>query len=199
MRHVAADEEITTGAGGSDQRVVRGRLLVATPGMNDPNFDRTVLLVIEHTDEGALAIVLNRPSGLEVADPLPGWGALAAEPGVVFVGGPVAPDAALVVGRVTDPAFDRWAPVIEDLGVLDVGLDPADLGTRVADVRIFAGYAGWSPGQLEGEIDAGAWFVLDGVIDDVLSVDPVDLWADVLHRVDQATLYASHPPQPWLS
>lgn len=194
---MSEDEEAALDGG--DVRQLRGKLLVATPGMQDPNFDRTVLLVVEHTPDGALGVVLNRPSGLEVADPLPTWGDLAAEPGVVFVGGPVSPDAALVIGHVVDPAFHRWAPIVDEVGVLDVGIDPTDLGDRVDAVRIFAGYAGWSPGQLEGEIDAGAWFVTEALPHDVLAVDPVGLWADVLHRAGEASLLASHPPQPWLN
>jgi putative transcriptional regulator len=167
--------------------------------MNDPNFDRTVLLMIEHSEQGALGVVLNRPSNLDVGDPLPSWGALAAEPGVVFVGGPVSPDAALVVGRVVDPAFGRWSPVVEDVGVLDVGIDPDELQGHVDGVRIFAGYAGWSPGQLEAEITAGAWFVADAFPHDVLAIDPIGLWADVLHRAGEPELLATHPPQPWLN
>lgn len=187
------------GVGSTDVRVLRGRLLIATPGMNDPNFDRTVIIVVEHTEDGALGVVLNRPSGLEVSDPLPAWGALAAEPGVVFVGGPVSPDSALVIGRVVDPMFQRWAPIVDGVGVLDVGIDPSDLAEHVDAVRIFAGYAGWSPGQLENEVESGAWFVADALTADVLATDPVGLWAEVLHRSDESKLLAEHPPQPWLN
>jgi len=149
---------------------LRGRLLVATPLLGDPNFERTVVLLLEHTDEGAVGVVLNRPTDLDFVDPLPAWYGLAAYPPVVFAGGPVGPGSAIGLGRAPDGT----------VATVDLGLDPAD--HAVEEVRVFSGYAGWSDGQLEDEIDAGAWWVVASEPDDAMSPEPDGLWRAVLHR-----------------
>lgn len=160
-----------------------GCLLVALPVLTDPNFDRTVVLVLAHdADDGALGVVLNRPTDTEVADPLPAWAPLAAEPGVVFLGGPVGSTAAIGLARGLGRPGDGWAPVAGHLGTVDLGLDPDQLSAPVDAVRVFSGYAGWGPGQLESEVDQGAWLVVDGAPDDVLCADPARLWRLVLRR-----------------
>jgi putative transcriptional regulator len=143
---------------------LKGRLLVATPNLGDPNFERTVVLVLEHGDEGALGVVLNRPSGLDLAEPLPEWARAAADPPVVFIGGPVAPSAAVCLARVTragGAGAVGWEPVLGPVGTLDLDSDPDEAIPSLQEIRVFAGYAGWGPGQLEGEIAAGGWFVVD--------------------------------------
>ncbi len=177
---------------------VRGRLLVATPSLYDPNFFRTVILVLEHGEDGALGVVLNRPSEAAVGETLPDWNRLASDPGVVFVGGPVSPDAAIGVAHVgtTDQA-DGWAPLFGHLGTVDLGRDPVELPVAVQNLRVFAGYAGWSQGQLDGELDAGGWFVIDVAPDDVFTSDPDRLWASVLRRQGgRLAMFASAPPHP---
>ncbi|HYX44078.1 MAG TPA: YqgE/AlgH family protein, partial [Acidimicrobiales bacterium] len=125
-----------------------GRLLVAAPSLRDPNFERTVVLVIEHGEEGALGVVLNRPSGTDLAAALPRWDAVAAQPSVVFVGGPVARSAAIGLGAASVPGeVEGWRPLFAGIGSVDLEQDPGDLAVPVRDVRVFAGYAGWSPGQ----------------------------------------------------
>jgi putative transcriptional regulator len=175
---------------------LRGRLLVATPRLGDENFERTVVLLLEHGPAGALGVVLNRPSGLEVAEPLPGWSPLAAEPPVVFVGGPVSPG--VVIGLAhSDAEVAGWQAVIGPLGTVDLNLDPADVTPAVDRVRAFAGYAGWSGGQLEGEIEDGAWFVVDAHPDDALDTEPDDLWRRVLRRQPgRVSWFANHPLDP---
>jgi putative transcriptional regulator len=161
----------------------KGRLLVATPALLDPNFARTVVLVLEHGEPGAVGVVLNRPTTTDLADPLPGWSRLAAEPAVVFVGGPVALGSAIGLGRVpAGPPVEGWAPVVAGLGTVDLSREPEEHGGSVDLVRVFTGYAGWSPGQLEGEIDEGAWIPLDARPDDALSTEPDELWRAVLRR-----------------
>lgn len=186
---------------------LRGRLLVANPALPDPNFDRTVVLVLAHEDEGALGLVLNRPTEMDVDSPLPRWEHLAADPRVVFVGGPVAPGAAICLARIPVSAGvgaetglespEGWAPVTGDLGTLDLEKDPDDLPVSVEAIRVFAGYAGWGAGQLEQEIEAGAWFVISPDPGDVMSGEPQSLWKRVLRRQggDLAVL-AAFPPDP---
>ncbi len=179
-----------------------GRLLVAAPSLADPNFERTVVLVLEHTDDGALGLVLNRPSDIAVGAALPGWGLLAAEPSVVFLGGPVAPTGAigLAVSAAGVGACEGWRPLFRDLGTVDLDGDPDDLSATVAGLRVFVGHAGWGPTQLEAEVEVGAWFVLDAFDHDPVSSRPADLWPAVLRRQGGALArVANFPPDPTMN
>lgn len=161
----------------------RGRLLVAGPPLEDPNFRRTVVFMIEHNDDGALGVVLNRPSPIDIADALPQWVGLAAAPPAVFIGGPVEQGAVLGLGRLVDDAApEGLTPVHAGIGVLDLEADPARLLGDVGGVRLFTGYAGWGPGQLEAELAMGGWFVVDAEPSDVTTTAPDDLWRAVLRR-----------------
>jgi putative transcriptional regulator len=180
---------------------LRGRLLVATPNIGDPNFDGTVILVLEHSDDGALGVVLNRPSDVHVAEHLPGWSDLVVSPQVVFLGGPVSPNAALCLARVdAEVDLDRegvWDPLVGPVGTVDLNRDPEEAAPGVAAVRIFAGYAGWGARQLEAEIADGGWFVVDADPSDALSPLPDDLWRQVLRRqTGTVALFADYPPDP---
>ncbi|MBK9180132.1 MAG: YqgE/AlgH family protein [Acidimicrobiales bacterium] len=179
-----------------------GRLLVALPMLDDPNFDRTVVLLLEHGPEGALGVVLNRPTDVSLARELPEWEPLAGGHGVFFVGGPVAPGTAIALGRV-DPAEvpdgegDGWRPVLGPLGTVDLGRHPTSIRPEPRQVRVFAGYSGWSAGQLEGEVDDGAWLVLDAEPADALTADPEGLWHAVLRRQPGRTGWLGNfPPDP---
>jgi putative transcriptional regulator len=177
-----------------------GRLLVATPALQSPDFDRTVVLVLEHGDHGALGVVLNRPSELAVAEPLPQWEPFVADPAVVFVGGPVAPSAAICLAQARgETDADAWKPLFDGLGTLDLEGHPEDV--PVLDrLRVFAGYAGWGPGQLEGEIEEGAWFVVAAEPGDALSTEPRDLWRTVLRRQGgEYALVSTFPPDPTMN
>lgn len=154
-----------------------GRLLVATPDLEDPNFDRTVVLLLEHGPDGALGVVLNRPSDLLVVDHLPAWAPVAPEPAVVFLGGPVARSAVLGLGHTAAADGEAGTPLAVDLDT-----EPELLARSFEAVRIFAGYAGWAAHQLEAEIIAGGWFVVDAKPSDAFSANPGDLWWDVLGR-----------------
>jgi putative transcriptional regulator len=174
----------------------KGRLLVAAPALVDPNFDRTVVLVLEHGPEGALGLVLNRPTDAGLGDALPDWAPLAPDPSVVFAGGPVAPDAVIALARAHGDD-EGFTPVLDDLGSVDLGKDPFELGIPIEAVRVFAGYSGWAPGQLDDEVVAGGWFVVDAAPDDVFSGAPDDLWRDVLRRQrGRAALFAHAPLDP---
>lgn len=161
----------------------RGRLLVAGPPLEDPNFRRTVVFMIEHTEEGALGVVLNRPSPIDLADAVPQWADLAANPPAVFIGGPVEQGAVLGLGRlVAEDPPEGLTPVHAGIGVLDLEADPVRLVGDVGGVRLFTGYSGWGPGQLEDELAMGGWFVVDAEPDDVTTTEPDDLWRAVLRR-----------------
>jgi putative transcriptional regulator len=163
----------------------KGRLLVATPPLEDPNFDRTVVYVIEHHTDGALGVVINRPTEEALGEPLDRWEDLQADPGSVFLGGPVEPDALIALGLAKEPVAeptDELAPVSGRVVSADLTTDPAFVSGVLDAVRVFRGYAGWGPGQLEGEIDAGAWLVLDAEPDDVFATEPDELWRTVLRR-----------------
>lgn len=155
---------------------LRGRLLVATPALADDPFRRSVVLVLDHDDEGALGVIINRPLSSEVAAILPEWAGLATAPHRVFDGGPVSQDVALAIGVTRDDSTPGdGQPMLDRIGLVDLDESPHEMADELAGLRVFAGYAGWSPGQLEGEIDEGAWIVVDAVLADVLSHEPETL------------------------
>lgn len=165
--------------------LTKGRLLVATPPLEDPNFDRTVVYMLEHHQDGALGVVINRPTDEPLGDPLDRWTDLQAAPAGVFDGGPVEPDALIALALAKQPvseATDELSPVSGRVASADLTTDPALVAAQVESVRVFRGYAGWGPGQLEGEIAAGAWLVLDAEADDPFASAPSGLWRTVLRR-----------------
>ncbi len=177
---------------------LRGRLLVSTPGLRDPNFDRTVVLVLEHDPDGALGLILNRPSGTPVAEVLPSWHTITSDPPIVFAGGPVDENAAICLGSTRPGVVSAAVQVITPtVGVVDLDADPALLAADVAYVRIFAGYAGWGGGQLDDEVEAGGWFLVDGVPGDPFTAAPAQLWRTVLRRQGgRLALFSTYPDDP---
>src|SRR5881227_2597607 len=166
-----------------DRDIAQGPAAGWTPALGNGIFDRSVVLIIEHDDtEGAFGVVLNRPSATDVEGALPEWARLAASPPVVFVGGPVSPEAAICLARVSRDDAEGWIPVVGTVGALDLSQDRDLLASAVDEVRLFAGYAGWTRGQLEDEIEEGAWFVVDATEGDVLNDEPGSLWQRVLRR-----------------
>jgi putative AlgH/UPF0301 family transcriptional regulator len=166
--------------------VCPGSLLVAMPSLTDPTFAGTVVYVLDHSETGTLGVVLGRPSQVEIRDVLPGWCDLAVEPGVFHVGGPCETDTALCLAIAPAAVADEESPlrrVAGDVYLVDLDADPLDLPEQVTGLRVFAGYAGWSPGQLAGEVDEGAWACVPGKPDDVLSAAAGPrLWRAVMGR-----------------
>ena len=159
----------------------KARLLVATPELLDPNFHRSVVLVLEHNDDGALGVVLNRPRLVSGGDVVPQWADRLAFPSRLHSGGPVSEDS--VIGLALGPAggIDGLSPLLGQLGVVDLHRSPEEL-PDVEPVRLFAGYSGWSAGQLEAELLAGGWIVVDALPEDALTPSPEELWQAVLGR-----------------
>ncbi|SDP27543.1 putative transcriptional regulator [Klenkia soli] len=167
--------------GGLDD-VRPGCLLVAMPMLVDPNFAGTVVYVVDHSATGTVGVVLNRPSEVRIADVLPVWADLAVDPGVFHVGGPCESETALCLA-VTSGGAPGLQLVGDDVHLVDLDHDPDELRGAVHGLRVFAGYAGWSPGQLGGELVEGAWACVPGRADDVLAQDgEAQLWQRVLRR-----------------
>ena len=183
------------------KKSLAGQLLVATPALLDPNFRGSVVLICEHNDEGALGVILNRPLEAELGEHLPDWQHLASDPPQIFEGGPVQREVALAVGRHTPGEVGSdWTPVTDEIGLLDLDSEPADLWGELQELRVFSGYAGWSTEQLEGELDQQAWFVVDAERDDPFSADPGDLWERVLRRQGGSlSTFADFPDDPPLN
>lgn len=166
--------------------------------LGDANFDRTVVLMIEHSEEGAFGLVLNRPTDLAVAGALPAWDHLASSPGVLHIGGPVEEQSGWCLARTRD-GVDHvgFVPVLDDLGLLDLGHDPNDAARWVCAARLYAGYSGWGPGQLDEELAQDAWFVVDADPGDPFLDGDGDLWVRILGRQRGALRrLALFPPHP---
>ncbi|MGY1724897.1 YqgE/AlgH family protein [Blastococcus sp. SYSU DS0533] len=161
-----------------------GALLVAMPALTEPTFAGSVVYVLDHSDTGTLGVVLGQPSQVEIRDVLPGWCDLAVEPGVFHVGGPCETDTALCLGTASSGAeVTGLRPVAGDVHLVDLDGDPDALIGQLTGLRVFAGYAGWSPGQLAGEIAEGAWACVPSRPGDVLSdLSGPELWRRVVGR-----------------
>lgn len=174
---------------------LKGHLLVAGPGLVDPNFRRTVVLVGEHSEDGAMGLVLNRPSPAPVAEAVPELGGIVEDADVVHVGGPVQPSAIVVLAEFEEP--ERAASlVVGSVGFLPAEVDPDELG-ELRRTRVFAGYAGWGPRQLDAELGEESWIVEPALPDDVFAEGSVDLWSEVLRRKGGPFgVLALMPPDP---
>src|SRR5690606_21389836 len=184
-----------------------GLLLVATPQLEDPNFRRTVVLLVEHDAEGGtLGVVLNRPTEIPVDRVLPPWAELATGPAVVFQGGPVALENALALARL--PGEDEplgWRALnggaeVARVGLVDLEAPPGLLAAELLQLRAFAGYAGWSPGQLRAEIEDGSWYLVPAEAGDVFAADPDRRWRDVLRgKGGYLAFVSTFPDDPTLN
>jgi len=185
----------------SHPRSVRSQLLLGGPHLIDPNFFRTVVLVLEHNAEGAFGLVVNRPLDIRVVDIVEGWDGV---PGadVVHAGGPVSPDTGFGLALIAPgfPVPEGVRPILGELHAVDLSADPAFVVPALASLRIFAGYSGWSPGQLDDELERLGWLVVDGRPTDAFCTKPETQWSDVLRRQPgELKRLADYPLDPQLN
>lgn len=185
-----------------------GKLLVATPGLSDPNFKRTVVYMIEHSIHGALGVVLNRPTTTFVDEMIEQWAPQASDPGLFHNGGPVSPDGVIALGRRADDATDPLDPDGDEdrfepkgfnlfrdgVGTVDLNVDPSTITGGLRQLRLFAGHAGWGPGQLDDELRTGGWYVVPSETDDIFDPAPKDLWYRVCGRQRGSLAWLRHYP-----
>ncbi len=178
-----------------------GRLLISPPQLGDPNFERSVVLMLAHNADGALGLVLNQPTALACSEVVPSWEDAICAPTTVFRGGPVETQTIIALARTDRLGDDRpvWAWLFDEIGTVDLelGMDAFD---GVGQVRVFAGYAGWGALQLESELAGDGWYVVNAHPGDAFTDDPANLWANVLRR-QRAELakVALFPPDPRLN
>jgi putative transcriptional regulator len=158
---------------------LQGKLLVSSPALHDPNFRKTVVLIAHHDEEGAMGLVLSRPSEVLAVTAVPSLEGLPGADDPVFVGGPVQPEAFMVLAEFDD-VDEAAAPIMERLGFMPADAEPDDLS--ITRLRLFSGYSGWGTGQLEYELEEVAWIVVDAETADAFADDPDELWRTVLHR-----------------
>lgn len=178
---------------------LRGKLLVASPALVDPNFARGVVLITEHNDEGAMGIVLDRPSEAVVGELVPQLSGVAGSDAPIWVGGPVQPSALVVLAEFSDPEAAAWI-VTADVGFASASVEMSELATVVRRARVYAGYSGWGAGQLETELEADSWIVEPPIPRELFPDTPETLWNDVLARKGgQYALVARMPEDPSLN
>ncbi len=177
-------------------RSFRGKLLLATPEIVDDIFFRTVILVLEHSDEGAIGVVLNRQSDLYSVDVLPKWNDDQGSSSLLHWGGPVQQESLLALGLYDEQVKDDLKEGIGRIKVLDLNPEILDM-TFILDARLYSGYAGWSTGQLDAEISTGGWIVTEVDNTDPFSHNPADLWSIVLKRQNGfLSRLAQYPDDP---
>ena len=158
---------------------LQGKLIVSSPALIDPNFRKTVVLIAHHDEDGAMGLVLSRPSDVAALEAVPLLTGLPGASGPVFVGGPVQPEAFMVLAEFDD-VEEAAAPIMGHLGFMPADAEPDEHAIR--RLRLFAGDSGWRSGQLEAELDEGSWIVVDAIADDAFADDPDELWRSVLQR-----------------
>lgn len=183
--------------GGMSADWLTGRLLVATPQIEEGIFHRSVVLILQHGADGAQGVVLNKPLEAEIDKVLPGWGEHVSVPQTLYQGGPVQVDSALGLVAIGSGTPTSVQKVFGRVGLVDLDAMPGLVAPELDGVRIFVGYAGWSPGQLETELAMGSWYAVDAATEDAFSRAPEDLWRAVLARQDgQLSWVALLPEDP---
>jgi putative transcriptional regulator len=159
---------------------LRGKLLIASPALTDPNFARSVVLMTEHSEDGAMGIVLNRPAETFASELMPSLENIAgSDP--LFIGGPVQPQAVVLLAEFSDPDAAAWI-VVADVGLASAEADFSELDDAVRRGRFYAGYSGWGPGQLELELEIESWIIEPPLPAELFPDDPESLWSNVLNR-----------------
>jgi putative transcriptional regulator len=176
---------------------LQGKLIVSSPSLIDPNFRKTVVLIAHHDEEGAMGLVLSRPSDVAAAEAVPVLDGLPGADDPVFVGGPVQPEAFMVLAEFED-VDQAAAPIMDGVGFMPADAEPGELAIK--RLRLFAGYSGWGSGQLEDELAEDSWIVVDAAADDAFADDPDELWRTVLQRKGGAfALMENMPFDPGLN
>lgn len=184
---------------GSGLEPAAGRLLVATPVLGDPHFSRTVVYLLEHDGGGTVGVIVNRPSRTPVGQVLPAWHEVVTGPQVVFGGGPVQPDGALCLAQLHEDG-PGVRQVVDGIATVDLDGDTTTIAGLSRRMRVFAGHAGWSPGQLDAELLEGTWWVVPGSPDDLFSAAPHAMWSAVLRRQPPPlNIVSTYPPDPTLN
>lgn len=178
-----------------------GQLLIASAALRDPNFTRSLVLILDTDDDGALGVVLNRPTPVPVEEVLEAWRDQVSEPGTLFQGGPVGTDSAIAVGRRRDAEPPvGFRALFGEIGLVDLDTPPELMDGALVRLRVFAGYSGWGTGQLEAEIAEGSWYVVEAEPDDIFAADPESLWRQVLQRQPgDLAWHATRPMDPELN
>ncbi len=162
-------------------RSLARHLLIASPSLLDPNFHRTVVLIAHHDEQGAMGVVLNRPTTTTIGEALPDVEEIVGPEEAVFAGGPVATEGVMILAELSDPSLAALR-VDDDLGFIAVEADDGAIAAATRRARVFAGHAGWGPGQLEAELEEEAWFVEPARHEDAFTTAPEELWSTVLRR-----------------
>jgi putative transcriptional regulator len=170
-----------------------GQLLLAAPSLQDPNFRRAVVLIGAHSEEGAMGVVLNRPSAVTVGEAVPQLEQAVGELETVYVGGPVQPSSIVFLAEFLDPS-PAGLLVLGRIGFPAPEADIDELSESIARRRVFAGYAGWGEGQLDEELDQGDWIAHPAQPEDVFTEDPDELWSRVLARKGGAYVLMARMP-----
>lgn len=183
------------------RRSLKGRLLVASSQLGDPNFFRSVVYMLEHGERGALGLVLNRPTSIELTHADTRWSDIATPPALAYTGGPVEPDAAIGLVRVREGASPpEWTASSGRIGTIDLNAEPETLRDDLEAFRLFFGYSGWGSEQLDSEINSGAWVVVDAAAHDILTPNPANLWHQVMQdRQQRPDRPRTLPPDPSLN
>jgi len=173
-----------------------GQLLLASPALRDPNFERSGVLIGVHTEQGAMGVVLNRPSEVTVGEAAPQLQETVDESERVFVGGPVQPSSIVFLAEFLDPT-PAGVLVLGRIGFPSPDAELEEISRATGRVRVFAGFAGWGEGQLEAEIADGDWIAQVALPEDVFTELPEELWSSVLTRKGGSyALVARMPPDP---
>ena len=168
----------------TDRQPAAGDLLVASILLADGVFNQTVVLMLDCDDDGALGVILNELSQTQLESVLPDWVPAVSEPRLLFHGGPVSPNGAICLASVAARGEEPpgWRPLFDNVGLLHLDTPIEIVRGAYADLRIFAGYAGWAPGQLQSELEEGMWHAVHATYEDVFGTRPTELWRTVLRR-----------------
>jgi putative transcriptional regulator len=185
---------LAPGIGYAQVEMERAFLLVATPGMMDPMFRRTVVLAVRADDGGPIGVILNRPSTIELRSLYPDRADLAERRDLVFLGGPVEPDALLFAFRSPQKP-SKGLFVAGDIyisGFSEVFTEILKHPENAGQQRFFTGFSGWATGQLEAEIAQGGWYVLRFDARAVFDMNPLTMYEELLKRASTPRIEASH-------